>query len=292
MLLSYISLIHESEKSMTDHIWRVPIKTLGTSVYQYGEEACEGGHAFGPAVRDHFLLHFVTSGKGVFATEDKEYTVSAGEGFLISPDRVTSYRADAAEPWHYFWIGFSGQSAEELLSEIGLSPSSPVFSFKDVAAMKAVFDRVRLLPEDSVKAQLALVSVLYALLSGIEAKRDKSERGAYRLFHTGKEYADMAALYLEQRYASRITVGALSLHLGLHRSYFSTLFKKHYGVSPQEYLIRVRMDKARLLLGEGTISVADIARTVGYEDPLLFSRIFRKAVGISPSDYRKNMLKM
>ena len=180
---------------MTEHIWRVPIKTLGTSVYQYGEEACEGGHSFGPAVRDHFLLHFVTGGKGVFATEDKEYTVSAGEGFLISPDKVTAYRADAAEPWHYFWIGFSGESADLLLKEIGLSATTPVFSFHDTAALKSIFDRVHFLPEDSVKAQLALVSVLYALLSGIEAKREKSERGAYRLFHTGKEYADMAEKY-------------------------------------------------------------------------------------------------
>ena len=272
---------------MTEHIWRVPIKTLGTSVYQYGEEACEGGHSFGPAVRDHFLLHFVTGGKGVFATEDKEYTVSAGEGFLISPDKVTAYRADAAEPWHYFWIGFSGESADLLLKEIGLSAATPVFSFHDTAALKSIFDRVHFLPEDSVKAQLALVSVLYALLSGIEAKREKSERGAYRLFHTGKEYADMAALYLEQRYASHVTVSALSAHLGLHRSYFSTLFKKHYGVSPQEYLIRVRMEKACLLLDGGTISVSDIARTVGYEDPLLFSRLFRKTVGLSPSEYKK-----
>lgn len=277
---------------MTEHIWRIPIKTLGTSVYQYGEEACEGGHAFGPFVRDHFLLHFVTSGKGVFATEDKEYTVSAGEGFFISPDRVTAYRADAAEPWHYFWIGFSGESAEGLLSEIGLSPAAPVFSFGDTARLKAIFDRVHFLPEDSVKAQLSLVSVLYALLAGIEAKREKSVRGAYRLFHTGKEYADMAALYIEQHYASRMTVGALSAHLGLHRSYFSTLFKKHYGVSPQEYFLRIRMEKARLLLDEGSISVADIARTVGYEDPLLFSRLFRKSVGVSPSEYRKNKRKM
>ena len=277
---------------MTEHIWRLPIKTLGTSVYQYGEEACEGGHAFGPFVRDHFLLHFVTSGKGVFATEDKEYTVGAGEGFLISPDKVTAYRADTVAPWHYFWIGFSGESAEGLLKEIGLSPTTPVFSFHDTAVLKSIFDRVHFLPEDSVKAQLSLVSVLYALLSGIEAKRDKSERGAYRLFHTGKEYADMAALYIEQRYASHITVGALSAHLGLHRSYFSTLFKKHYGVSPQEYLLRVRMERARLLLRGETISVADIARTVGYEDPLLFSRLFHKSVGVSPSEYRKNKLKM
>lgn len=269
----------------TEHIWRLPIKNIGTSVYQYGEEACEGGHSFGPAVRDHFLLHFVTEGRGIFATEDKEYTLSSGEGFLISRDKITAYRADTAEPWHYFWIGFSGENPEGLLGEIGLSPASPVFSFGDTAEMKRIFDRVHFLPEESVKAQLELVSVLYALLSRIEVKEAPSS-SAYRLFHTGKEYADTAALYIEQQYASRVTVGALAAHLGLHRSYFSTLFKKHYGVSPQDYLIRVRIEKAKTLLGENAISVADVARTVGYEDPLLFSRIFRRVCGVSPTEYR------
>ena len=270
---------------MTEHIWRIPIKTLGTSVYQYGEEACEGGHAFGPFVRDHFLLHFVTSGKGVFATEDKEYTVSAGEGFFISPNRVTAYRADAAEPWHYFWIGFSGESAEGLLSEIGLSPAAPVFSFGDTAGLKAIFDRVHFLPEDSVKAQLSLVSVLYALLAGIEAKREKSVRGAYRLFHTGKEYADMAALYIEQHYAEHITVYDIAHKFYVSDSSISHHFKQKMGISIYHYVTQRRLISAKNLISKG-MALEQVAARVGFSDYSAFYRAFKQEYGISPRQYR------
>ena len=65
-----------------------------------GQEDCEPGHRFGPAVRPYVLIHFVMKGKGLFEARGQRYEVSAGQAFLIIPGEVTIYTADATDPWH------------------------------------------------------------------------------------------------------------------------------------------------------------------------------------------------
>lgn len=71
-----------------------------------GVEACAPGHSFGPAVREYFLLHYVVRGKGIFRRGKREYTLQAGEIFVIRPGEVTYYEADMRDPWEYMWAGF------------------------------------------------------------------------------------------------------------------------------------------------------------------------------------------
>ena len=73
-----------------------------------GEETCENGHSFGPYIREHYLLHFCLSGKGVLQDKSGEHAVKAGEFFIIRPGEVTLYTADEEEPWHYVWFAFRG----------------------------------------------------------------------------------------------------------------------------------------------------------------------------------------
>ena len=65
-------------------------------------------HSFGPASKPHYLIHYVLSGKGHFRFHDKEYRLEAGYGFLIQPNELAFYQADAKDPWSYLWVGFAG----------------------------------------------------------------------------------------------------------------------------------------------------------------------------------------
>ncbi|MGL4798321.1 MAG: response regulator transcription factor [Cellulosilyticaceae bacterium] len=88
-----------------------------------------------------------------------------------------------------------------------------------------------------------------------------------------------------------ITNQTLSEHFGLVPSYISKLFKTHKGISPSEYILMLRIDKAKELLTQDINLLAkDIASIVGYSDPLYFSRVFKKVTGVYPSEYRKNEL--
>ena len=74
---------------------------------QFGYENCNKSHSFGPAIRTHWLIHYVISGFGIFKIRDKEYNVKPGEMFVIPPYIETYYEADSVNPWSYIWIGFT-----------------------------------------------------------------------------------------------------------------------------------------------------------------------------------------
>ena len=75
---------------------------LSLSVYNVGYEKCQGLHSWGSGVRDHYLIHHIISGKGVYKTPQGEYHLSAGDTFLIYPYTVITYTADKNDPWEYY----------------------------------------------------------------------------------------------------------------------------------------------------------------------------------------------
>lgn len=92
-----------------------------------GRQNCAPGDSVGPAVREHYLLHFCLSGRGVYQAQGRSYAIGPGEGFLILPDEVTSYQADQSEPWTHIWVGFHGSRAGEYLHQCGLGRDHRVY---------------------------------------------------------------------------------------------------------------------------------------------------------------------
>ena len=102
-------------------------------LYQFGREDCEPAHSFGPAIRNHYLFHYILNGKGTFMWQDAKghehkTPLKAGQGFLISPGQITTYVADERIPWEYCWLEFDGLRAKESLEITGLSVNQPIYN--------------------------------------------------------------------------------------------------------------------------------------------------------------------
>jgi len=93
--------------------------------------------------------------------------------------------------------------------------------------------------------------------------------------------------FIETNYASKISVSDIARSIGLNRSYLNSLFKRQMNTSIQTYLMRFRIERACELMTNRLLTIGDIARSVGYDDPLLFSKVFRKLKGMSPREYRR-----
>ena len=93
--------------------------------------------------------------------------------------------------------------------------------------------------------------------------------------------------YIQEHYREPLKLEEVSRVIGFNATYFSTIFKKETGKSFLDYLTEVRMNKAKQLLCRGDLSVNDVAEEVGYQDLKYFSKLFKKATGISPSEYKK-----
>ncbi|MDU6946922.1 MAG: AraC family ligand binding domain-containing protein, partial [Streptococcus parasanguinis] len=89
--------------------------TIDLALDFYGYEDCPKNYEFGPSVRDNFVLHYITKGKGVFHFNNKEIHLEAGDLFLLPKNKVTYYKADEEEPWSYYWIGISGTKVSDFM---------------------------------------------------------------------------------------------------------------------------------------------------------------------------------
>lgn len=98
-----------------------------------------------------------------------------------------------------------------------------------------------------------------------------------------------AILFIEKNYAKEISLNIIAKASGLTPSYFSALFKKEMGETLSNYIIRYRLDIAKQLLRETRLSISEIASSVGYPDIKYFSRLFKKHMNITPSEFRKLM---
>lgn len=256
------------------------------NMYQCGIEDCRPGHFYGPAVRDHFLIHYITKGKGIFRVGDREYLLGKGQGFLICPDIVTYYQADEAAPWSYSWVGFNGIKAEQYLKRAGISYDKPIFTYDRDDFVKNCFDDMIEAGKNMKTKDIRLIGLLYLFLSQLmETSEDAREP---ECGDRSELYVKKAVEYVAMNYSRRMSIAEVADYVGIDRSYLYSLAKKHLGMSLQEYLLQFRVNRACELLKTGSFTVGDISRSVGYEDQLQFSKIFRKLKGLSPREYGRN----
>ena len=134
---------------------------------------------------------------------------------------------------------------------------------------------------------------LRLVLAELIADYQQMTRGANTVYHySGAVYAKHAMEYITNHYNERLKINELADYIGVNRSYLASNFKKTFGCSPQEFLVNLRMEKAKVLLKKQDLSISEVANVVGYTDQLAFSKAFKKHFGSSPSTYKdeKNCL--
>ncbi len=260
------------------------------TLYQFGYEKCTPLHSFGPYRRNHYLFHYILSGKGSLFCEHQphvstEYRLEAGSGFLIEPGMINTYRADRSCPWEYAWIEFDGLRVKSFLNQAGLSGTSPIYTPTSPEGSRLIQEELLYLASHGDAEPAHLIGHLYLfmdLLITHSSSRKKTQKGKITEF-----YAREALSYIEQHYANNLTVEDLAAICNLDRSYFGKIFKEIMGQSPQEFLIHYRMARAAEQLSGTALSIGEIGRNVGYQNQLHFSRAFKSVYGIAPREYRQ-----
>lgn len=254
-------------------------------IYHYGMEKCDKGHSFGPAVRDHYLIHFILEGQGIFKVGDKNYCLRKNQAFLITPGIVTYYQADADNPWVYCWIGFNGIKAFSILKDGYFTHKNPILYYDSACRIPEYMGEILHTEVKNPGSTLKRKALLYLIISEIQRINAEFHIEVQGTNHK-KLYVDKAVSFIERNYSRDISIMDIVKYVGLDRSYFSSLFKESMDISPQKFLMNFRMKKAAGLLTSTDLMVGDIARSVGYNDPLCFSRVFKKVMGFSPLYYR------
>lgn len=255
---------------------------LSLSVFTSGYQKCEPLHQWGPGIRNHFLIHYIVSGKGYYKVNGETIKLSAGDTFIAFPFSEITYYADKQTPWEYYWVGFHGNDAAKIIAESVFTPEKPVlFQSKKGSLIKdSLYD---IYSSRGVMYQNALnmTGMLYkALALFIPEIPEKSHHDLY------STYVSAAMEYIDHNYSYPITVDDIASYIGISRSHLFRAFKQHTGTSPKEYLTNFRITQACHLLKHTELSIQSIANSVGFDNGLYFSKVFHQKKGIAPSQWR------
>jgi AraC-like DNA-binding protein len=257
--------------------------------YYCGYEECRQGYQFGPLVRDQFILHYIIEGECVLEEDSKIYHLHKNQGFVIFPNTPIYFKVPSREDLRHFWIGFGGKRAEYYLNKMNFSSEHPVYSstedmqlFDEITAMYNVN-----MSEDH--SEMELLSRLYRVFFLINSSLKQSNSQSVKCVKD--IYVKKAIELISSNYFTKTSIDDIAGKINIDKKYLSYIFKSHYGITPYKLLTDYRIVKAGELLCNPKLSIGEIAHSVGYEDPLHFSRVFKNKKGLSPQKYREHVLK-
>lgn len=233
--------------------------------------------------RDHYLFYLHFGEIRIIEPKVGESVMHAGDMIVYDADRPFHYCTENEPPTGHYFVHFTGYQAHELLKQCHI-PTDTVchieHSKRLISKFYALFDTFRYRDEYfSLDSAQKLTELL------ITVGRDLTNSKVYHA-HKITEKVERSINFLQEHFTENITVEQLARMEFLSPSRYRTLFRDAMQQSPQEYIIKLRLEMACTLLNNTKYSIADTAQSVGYSDPRYFARLFQKHYGMTPTEYR------
>lgn len=258
---------------------------VSLSVYNVGYQKCEQNYQWGPGIRDHYLIHYIISGKGTYIANGKEYSLSAGDAFLVFPNSIVTYKSDSSAPWEYTWVGFAGSDAPTILQSTDFTKESPfIRQLENGEEIKRNILSIYDSRGNNFESAVAMTGKLYTLLSSLLKISSKKI-----CTNNNVSYVQKAIEFISENYSYPITIEDVATYVGLSRSHLFRTFQTVLNVSPKEYLTDFRIKQACNLIENTDLTFTAIANSIGFDNSLYFSKTFHKRKGLSPMEYKKKL---
>ena len=235
--------------------------------------------------RDYQIL-YVANGKTHFWFDGREEIVSTGHMVLYKPEEIQKYVYYLEDNPEVFWIHFTGRDVKNILAYHGISLDEHVFYCGVLPDYKALFRKII---QELQLCRYGYEDYIASLFNDILLLVDRQQHEQKKATGDVQEQIERAAAYFNENYNTKISIDDYAESLHISTNWFIHNFKQYAGMSPAQYILSLRMVNAQSLLERTTYNIKEISEIVGYENPLYFSRVFKKEIGKSPAQYRKEM---
>ena len=253
---------------------------LREGLVEAGRQDCSDMHSYGPSVRFYYIVHYIIRGTGYLRSGDRLYKITVGQSFVIRPFDNVRYYPDPDDPWEYAWIGFTGKPFVSVLEKTAFMTDRCIIGGVDPKTVMPYYEKLRQYYRSRTNGNtadgltLALLGI-YADMYPEQAPKSQDDR-----------FKAACQLINADLHKQSFGVEELCRTLGISRATLHRSFVNSCGISPGEYIINCRIERAKELLKHKT-PVKATAASCGFTDQLYFSRVFRSATGISPTEYKR-----
>lgn len=227
---------------------------------------------------DYIVIEYVVSGKGMLTVNGNDYVIEQGDVYILPAESTHSYHADPRQPYRKMWCNFYSDTFAKIQSDYHLS-GKYVFH-----APECEEDFLRLVEIATFGSCLNdnewynVANVLMSVLNKIAAHEYRPEGNITVAVHA-KELLDGAVF-------DNITIEDLTKRLFVSKTILSREFKNMYGMSPYHYFLNKKLSQAKLMLTNSNLTVKEISEKLCFADEHYFSGLFKRKVGVSPTDFR------
>lgn len=239
-----------------------------------------------PRGRIDFQLLYSASGKAYFhfGSEENETVVTAGHMVLYRPREMQKYEYYAIDQTEVYWVHFTGSDVTNLLRKYEIPIKEHVFYTGTSPEYQWIFRQmIQELQNCRENYQMLLTMLLGQIFIHINRQlKEGNKATSYML-----EETERATRYFSENYNKPICIEEYAESRHVSACWFIRQFKHYTGMPPMQYILSIRIANAQNLLETTAYTVSEIAAIVGYDNPLYFSRLFKKQLGMSPTEYRK-----
>lgn len=241
-----------------------------------------------PRGRLDYQIIYIASGKAHFYFNGVEQIVTAGNMVIFRPKEEQRYYYYGVDHTEVYWLHFTGGNVKNILRKYGIMDDMRVIHTGTSLEYKQIFEQIiqelKLCKEDY---EDLLVHYLYHLLILLHRVIDSKPRGKNQFL---MQEMDTAVRYFHENYNKPISIEEYAVQQHMSVSWFIRNFKEYTESTPAQYILSLRISNAQTLLETTNYNITEIAEIVGYDNPLYFSRMFKKQNGMSPSEFRKHLL--
>ncbi|MCR4694109.1 MAG: AraC family transcriptional regulator [Pseudobutyrivibrio sp.] len=232
-----------------------------------------------------FLFFYVEDGEGVLDYNGIDYHLKKGDCAFINcnnPYLISS----SNHLWNLAWVHFNGASMPMIHSKYLERSGSPCFEALNSQKIKEIHQNIFHIADcENYVKDMSIMSALTRLLEEIMRQCWKSDKDSGKLV-SAQRWQPIKD-YIDINYKTNISLDDLSIKFAINKFYLTRKFKNLYGNTIGDYITNLRITNAKELLRFSDLSITEVAQTIGYNDSAYFARVFTKAEGISPSEFRK-----
>ncbi len=262
-----------------------PRKKYRLAIIFGGFEKCAPDFEIKRKTYPYYVIEIALKGNCSLAIGENHGQLKRGIIAGFCPRQSHHYIFDKNNPREHIFIAFTGSQAKRLMNQSGLEKTGIIKLEKPGEIIYLAQAILKSGLEKTEHSHELCCNYLKALLLEQSAGRARGDKTASASTSTYRQ----CRKYIDENFSSIFLPSTVAAHCRINTRYMSRLFKKYAGISPHEYIMRLKLNRAANILSVSSTPIKEVAETVGFIDPYHFSRNFKQFHGVSPKDYRDRL---